>query len=220
MSKKTPSDEYLQNIEYYKRMHKEGFNLTNGKHTNADLAYNGRSTLFFAKLIKDIINKNQINSMLDYGCGKGFFYDNSFEINNKKIKSLRDYWKVEVDLYDPCYKNNSIINENKIYDLVISVDVLEHIPEQDVDWVLERIISKAKKYVFMNVACYPAVALLPNGKNAHININNQDWWAKKIINIKKKFVDTKIICVCALKENGKRILFPLQFDDKITNYSK
>ena len=67
------------------------------------------------------------------------------------------------------------------------------------------------------------IPFVPQGcrcENAHININNQDWWAKKIINIKKKFVDTKIICVCALKENGKRILFPLQFDDKITNYSK
>ena len=61
----------------------------------------------------------------------------------------------------------------------------KNIPSQDIEWVLERIISKAKKYVFINLACYPAVALLPNGKNAHININDPDWWYKKILIFKK-----------------------------------
>ena len=215
-----PSKEYLKNIEFYKKMHKDGFSLTNGAQINHAEAYNGRSTVAFARLIKDIINKNQIKTMLDYGCGKGFFYDNSFEIKGLKINSLRDYWDAKIDLYDPCYEKNSFIDESKIYDLVISIDVLEHIPTQDIDWVLENIFSKAKQYVFINVACYSAFALLPNGANAHINVNDQHWWAEKIIKFKKKYKDIKIICICSLKENGKRILFPLQFDDKIINYDK
>ena len=220
MSKTMPSKEYFDNIELYKKMHKDGFSLVNGDQRNPDEAYNGRSTLSFAKLIKEIIHKNQITNMLDYGCGKGFFYDNPFEVKGLKVKSLRDFWDIKIDLFDPCYENYSVIDENKIYDLVISIDVLEHIPEQDIDWVLERIISKAKKYVFINVACYSAAALLPNGKNAHINVNNQNWWFEKILSFKKKYKDVKIITICSLVESGKRILFPLQFDDKITNYSK
>ena len=220
MPKNTPSKEYFKNIEYYKQMHKDGYSLINGYRYSGDKSYTGISTIGFAKLIKDIINKNQINSMLDYGCGKGFFYENSFEVNGQQFEPLKDYWDIEIDLYDPCYENYSIINENKMYDLVISIDVLEHIPAEDIDWVLDRIISKAKKYVFINVACYKAVALLPNGENAHININNENWWAEKIVNLKKKFIDVKIICVCSLKDNGKRVFFPLQFDDKITNYDK
>ena len=220
MSKTMPSKEYLKNLEFYKKMHRDGFNLINGDKRSPDEAYNGRSTLVFAKLIRDIIQKNQITNMLDYGCGKGFFYDNSFEVKDLKIKSLRDYWGIKIDLFDPCYENYSIINEDNIYDMVISIDVLEHIPEQDIDWVLDRIIGKAKKYVFINVACYSAAALLPNGNNAHININNHKWWFEKILNFKKKYGDVKIICICSLVENGKRILFPLQFDDKITNYKK
>ena len=219
MSKIMPSKEYLKNIEFYKQMHKDGFNLINGSTRSPDEAYNGRSTLVFAKLIRDIIHRNKITNMLDYGCGKGFFYDNSFTFKDLKIKSLREYWDIKIDLFDPCYRNYSVIDEKKIYDLVISIDVLEHIPEQDIDWVLDRIIGKAKKYVFMNVACYSAAALLPNGENAHININNHKWWFKKILNFKKKYGGVKIICICSLNENGKRILFPLQFDDKITNYS-
>ena len=220
MSKIMPSKEYLKNLEFYKKMHRDGFNLKNGDRRSPDEAYNGRSTLIFAKLIKDIIHRNQITNMLDYGCGKGFFYDNSFEIKDLKIKSLKDYWGIKIDLYDPCYENYSFIDENKIYDLVISIDVLEHIPEQDIDWVLDKIISKAKKYVFINVACYSAAALLPNGDNAHININNQSWWFEKILHFKKKYGDVKIICICSIVENGKIVLFPLQFDDKIINYDK
>ena len=220
MSKIMPSKEYLKNLEFYKKMHRDGFNLKNGDRRSPDEAYNGRSTLIFAKLIKGIIHRNQITNMLDYGCGKGFFYDNSFEIKDLKIKSLKDYWGIKIDLYDPCYENYSFIDENKIYDLVISIDVLEHIPEQDIDWVLDKIISKAKKYVFINVACYSAAALLPNGDNAHININNQSWWFEKILHFKKKYGDVKIICICSIVENGKIVLFPLQFDDKIINYDK
>ena len=213
-----PSKEYLKNIQYYKQMHKNGYSCFNGYQYSADKAFNGISTIGYAKLIKDIINKNEINSMLDYGCGKGFYYENSFEINGEQFKPLKDYLDIEIDLYDPCYEKYSTIDENKMFDLVISLDVLEHIPKEDIDWVLDRIIGKAKKYVFLNIACYSAIALLPNGDNAHININNHKWWFEKILNFKKKYGDIKIICICILDQNGKHVPFPLQFDDKITNY--
>jgi len=48
-------------------MHLEGYNLSNGKIRAPNDAYNGKSTLIFAKLIKQIIKKNKINTMLDYG---------------------------------------------------------------------------------------------------------------------------------------------------------
>ena len=103
--------------------------------------------------------------------------------------------------------------------MTICIDVLEHIPSQDIDWVLYKIFNKTKKYVFINVACYPAIALLPNGKNAHININNPQWWHKKILQHKKKFLNLKIICICTLKKEKETSYFPLQYDDKLSNYS-
>ena len=60
--------------------------------------------------------------------------------------------------------------------------------------------------------------LLAYKKNTHIN--NQNWWYEKILCFKKKYQCIKIITICSLVENDKRILFPLQFDDKITNYSE
>ena len=219
MYKEHPSKEYLENIKYYKEMHTEGYHLIDGRKRNADEAYDGKSTINYAFIIKKIIKKNQILSMLDYGCGKGYFYKNSFRIGDQQIKSLKNYWKIDIDLYDPCYAEHELINEDKVYDLTICVDVLEHIPSQDINWILYKIFKKTKKFIFLNVACYPAIALLPNGQNAHININKPDWWHKKIVEFKNKFINLKVICICALKEDGKISYFPLQYDDKITNYT-
>ncbi len=214
-----PSKQYLENIEYYKKMHLEGYNLIDGRKRSPQDAYDGKSTLIYATLIKEIIKKNNIKNILDYGCGKAFYYENKtnlYDINNQSLKQL---WQVDIDLYDPCYEDRSNIEENKKYDLVLCIDVLEHIPQIDIDWVLNRLISKANKYLFINVACYPAIALLPNGENAHINLNNPDWWHKKILKLKKNNKFCKIICICTLKENGEVKYFPLQYDDKLSNYN-
>ncbi|MDC0498315.1 hypothetical protein OAO21_04025 [Alphaproteobacteria bacterium] len=219
MSNSQPSTEYIKNLEYYKKMHVDGYKLSNGKIRISDEAYNGKSTLIFAKLIKEIISKNKINNMLDYGCGKGFFYKNPSNQNGLQIKSLRNYWDIDIDLYDPCFEENSNLNEDKNYDLLICVDVLEHIPKEDIYWILEKLLTKAKKYLFINVACYPAIALLPNGKNAHINIQPPKWWHEKFLNFQDKLQDIKVICICTIIEDGKYKYFPLQYNDKLTNYS-
>lgn len=219
MPSSIPSKEYFNNLEYYKKMHSQGYSLTNGKVRSADEAYNGKSTLIFAKLIKQIIAKNKILTMLDYGCGKGYFYENSFNKYGIKSDSLRSYWGINIDLYDPCYKKNCNLNENKNYDLVICVDVLEHIPSIDIDWVLEKLLIKTKKYLFINVACHPAIALLPNGENAHVNINTPKWWHEKFLNFRDKLKNIKVICICSIKENDKFEYFPLQYNDNLSNYS-
>jgi hypothetical protein len=193
MSNSQQSKEYFKNIEYYKKMHLEGYKLSDGKLRTSDEAYNG--------------------------CGKGFFYKNPSNQYGLQIKSLRDYWDIDVDLYDPCFEENSNLNENKYYDLVICVDVLEHIPTNDIDWVLEKLLTKTKKYLFINIACFPAIALLPNGKNAHINIQPPKWWHEKFLNFQDKLKNIKVICICTIVENKKFKYFPLQYNDKLTNYS-
>ena len=219
MTKEQPSKQYLENIKFYKKMHLEGYKLVDGRKRDPINSYDGKSTLIYAKLIKQIIKKNQIKTLLDYGCGKGFYYENPSNSYGLQIKSLKDYWGIDIDLYDPCFERNSFLDENKKYEMVICVDVLEHIPAGDIEWVLEKLFNKAKKYIFINVACHPAIALLPNGKNAHINVKTPEWWHQKILNFKKNLNEIKVICICTLKENGKHQHFPLQYDDKLTNYS-
>lgn len=218
-TEKRPSEEYFKNINFYKEIHQKGYKSRKGIFVNNEDAYHGGSTREFAIIIKKIIQKNNIKNMLDYGCGKGFFYDNSFYLKEEKIDSLRKLWDIEIDLYDPCYEKYSYLSENKKYDMVICIDVLEHVPKDDLDWILDKIFSLSKKYIFLNVACYYANALLPNGSNAHINVNDKDWWFKKILEFKKKYEELKIICICSYKLENKRMkLVPLQYDDEIINY--
>ena len=41
---------------------------------------------------------------------------------------------------------------------------------------LEVFSSYANRLVVLNIACYKATALLPNGKNAHVTVRDPMWW--------------------------------------------
>ncbi len=46
----------------------------------------------------------------------------------------------------------------------------------DIPFVVNELFQLAEHLVIVNVACYPAAALLPNGENAHISVRPADWW--------------------------------------------
>ena len=97
-------------------------------------------------------------------------------------------------------------------------DRSQTVPQEDIDVVLEQISRLSNKYIFLNVGCYEAAALLPNGENAHINIQEPKWWYDKMLKIINNRKNLKIICNCTIVNNGKLKVFPLEFNDKINNY--
>jgi len=218
MFKNYPSKEYFKNLNYYKDMHKYGYQLIDGRKRDSKDAYDGKSTLAFAPIIKEIIKKENINNMIDYGCGKGNFYSKSFDLEGKLIPPLRKFWDIEIKLYDPCYEKYSKFEKDETFDLLICIDVLEHIPESDIEWILDRFFKISKKYIFINVACYEAIALLPDGENAHINIQKPIWWLNKLEKFLKNNKEIKVICICTVKDNGKIKHIPLECGCKIKDY--
>jgi hypothetical protein len=219
-SKRNPSKSYLNNIDYYKIMHETGYKKIDGTKREPENAYDGKSTIPFAKIIKKIILKNKCNSLLDYGCGKAKYYFEKFDFEGENFPNLKDYWGgINIDLYDPCYKKFNNLTKEKV-DISICVDVLEHIPLEDIDWVLSEFISLTNKFVFINVACSPAVALLPNGKNAHINLQQPQWWKNKLNEFAKEFENLKIICTCSyiLQSNGETKWAFVEIRDNISKY--
>ena len=217
-SKKNPSKEYLQNLSYYKEMHKNGFQRLD-KFICKDNAYDGISTRQFVNIIKKIIDVNECESLLDYGCGKAKYYYKSFQTNKANYPSLKDYWNVEVNLYDPCYEKYNRLTCKKV-DLTICIDVLEHIPSVDINWVLRDFFLLTKKIVFIDVACYEASALLPNGQNAHINIQAYDWWENQLIKCALEFKGIKIIAFCNfLADNNKMVHRCIEINDTFEKYS-
>ena len=82
--------------------------------------------------------------------------------------------------------------------------MLEHIAEQDIDYVLTQILSRSNKVVFLNISCRPAVKHFKEGKfkgkNVHISVFDPSWWGHKIENIWNKFNHLKIYTLCDTKE--------------------
>ena len=220
-SKGNPSKSYLKNIDYYKTMHETGYKIIDDIKQGPENAYDGKSTIPFAKFIKKIIVENKYNSLLDYGCGKGKYYFEKFNFEGEKFPNLKDYWggEININLYDPCYKKFNNLIKKKV-DVSICIDVLEHIPLEDLDWVLSEFISLTNKFVFISVSCSPAVALLPNGKNAHINLQQPRWWKNKLNEIAKEFEDLKILCTCAydVSKNGDAKYAFIEIRDNFKKY--
>ena len=77
--------------------------------------------------------------------------------------------------YDPGVEKFSKLPDG-MFDGVIAVDVMEHIPTEDAEWVLDQIMSYSNKVVFLNIACFEALKTFKNGKNVHISVHSPDWW--------------------------------------------
>jgi hypothetical protein len=85
---------------------------------------------------------------------------------------------------------------------VISTDALEHCPEQDMPWILEEIFAAARRFVYANVASYPAVKLLPNGENAHSTQRPANWWSALVSEVAGRH--SGVIYQIKIKEAAKK----------------
>ena len=191
------SREYEETLKIYKKLHVEGTEFDNAQNT-----FDGKSLKFFFRPIKQIINSTKSNSIIDFGCGKAKYYFENVKIENVTYNNIADFWKVQkYFLYDPGVKNFSKYPTKKA-DGLICIDVVEHIPEQDVINFIEELFRLANKFIFVVIACYPAKKKLPDGRNVHLSIKTIDDWKKIILEIKGKYpyVSPYIICATGRKK--------------------
>jgi SAM-dependent methyltransferase len=126
--------------------------------------------------IYEIIKNNNIKTILDYGCGKAKFH--SILFNNKKIPGSP--LGIDITKYDPAiaqYANKP----TGTYDLVLCIDVMEHVQEDKVDEVLKDIFQLfSNRSIFNNYLLSCNCRYYLNGKNAHYTIKEPDWWKEKL----------------------------------------
>jgi hypothetical protein len=134
----------------------------------------GEALAEYKHQIFQIIKNNNVKTILDYGCGKAKFH--SILFNNRKVPGSP--MGINITPYDPAVAQFSNKPTGQ-YDLVLCIDVMEHVQEDKVDEVLKDIFSYSNK-VFLTITCYPAMQVLPNGKNAHYTIKEPDWWKEKL----------------------------------------
>lgn len=144
----------IKNRELYAELHES--NPTYG-------AFSSLLMEFILPIAEDL-NPRQI---LDYGCGKSTLVD-----------ELSEALDCEPIRYDPCMEQYNISPDSPV-DLVLNTDVLEHVPEVELDSVLAD-IKKTSSNVIFHIPTTYAAAILPDGSNAHCTVKPSPWWLDKL----------------------------------------
>lgn len=178
-------------ISLYTKMAQEGyFDKQNGELKKKDKVYSDFELHRFRKVAKDIFSRNGIRSVLDYGCG-GSDWDNQLIFDGVSAKA---YFEVDsVKRYEPARD----IDERGVVDLVSCFDVLEHIHISDIPLVVRELFSFSRRSLLVNVACYPASAMLPTGENAHITVRKPDFWVGVFSTIAIEFPEVEVNLFCS-----------------------
>lgn len=134
----------------------------------------GFTSTIFKEHIQACLNDIKPKSILEFGCGQSILID--------KLVHDAEYYR-----YDPAIPKFSTIPVESA-DFIINTDVLEHIPEKDLDDVIATMKS-ITDHVFYNIATDYANEILPNGENAHCSVWGADKWLKII---QKHFPDAEV----------------------------
>lgn len=202
-SRNNPSPKYQELVAIYRTLHLEG---DAALQYQAKDMFKGYTMLNSAAAIRSYITRTHAQTILDYGCGKGQQYEaRNVEIPGKGlVNSVQEYWGVDsITRYDPAYTPFSTLPEGT-FDGVICTDVLEHCPEMDIPWILSELFRYAERFVYANVASYPAKKTLPNGENAHCTIQPPQWWKQRILEAAETNPDV-IYNFCIINKQGESL---------------
>ncbi|MCF7975665.1 MAG: class I SAM-dependent methyltransferase [Phycisphaerae bacterium] len=130
----------------------------------------------FTHHIQVLISELRPKSILNYGCGQTSLHEDLGLFG-------ADFFR-----YDPGIPELSKLPVGKA-DFLINTDVLEHIPEGNLDEVLSKMAS-ISSLAFFNIATRPAKEFLSNGKNAHCNIMTASQWKERLA---KHFPEVQLV---------------------------
>lgn len=122
--------------------------------------------------VKKHVQLNGSKTLLDFGSGRGEQYS---------IGKLNEQFGIDasnVTCYDPGVKEFEILPD-QIFDCIVSTDVMEHIPEEEIPDAIRYITSHSKHFVYIVVFCGLAVKKFPDGTNVHVTIKHPDWWREQ-----------------------------------------
>ena len=127
-----------------------------GKYGTASLEYGG--------IVSQLVEQTSSETLLDYGCGS--------------MQNLRKVLDCDVLYlgYDPAVPEFS---RKAPSDLVVCIDVLEHIEPELLDNVLDDLQQLTKRWAFMTVHTGAARKTLSDGRNAHLIQQPPSWWLPK-----------------------------------------
>jgi hypothetical protein len=140
-------------IEHYRRTH-------------AREAY-GNTSVKYLRFLRPEIRIRAPRSILDYGCGQSLF-----------LEQLGLGPEVALLRYDPAIPAFAV-RPPSAADLLVNIDVLEHIEERDLDEVLSDMRALCRDAIIV-VDTAPARHRLEDGRDSHVTLKPHAWWRERI----------------------------------------
>jgi hypothetical protein len=125
----------------------------------------GKASVVFAPFVAEVIRRDRIQEMLDYGAGKGRL--------GEELEWLVP-WPLRIQRYEPAVPEWSARPEPSPF--VACIDVLEHIEPDLLPNVLDDLARVTAGTGLFTVATGPAMKILPDGRNAHLIQRPANWW--------------------------------------------
>ncbi len=125
----------------------------------------GADGYLWADLIAGIASMEGCRSVLDYGCGKGTLA--------KELAPTR----LHVDEYDPGIPGKDRIPLS--CDLVVALDVLEHIEPDCLDDVIKDLRVLARIALFVVISTKLSKRKMADGRDTHLSLHDDAWWIGK-----------------------------------------
>lgn len=177
-------------VELYKEMAENGYALSNGG--TVSNAYNDFELKKFRELVVPHFATFGIETVLDYGSGGSNWEEAGFD--SASGTSAKDFFNVkQIRKFEPARGLTDKVKS----DCVVCMDVLEHVFLADITSIVRDLFSLSKKLLVVNVACYHADALLPNGENAHITVREPSWWKGIFDALAGDFPATSVLLICS-----------------------
>ena len=126
----------------------------------------GTASLVYGEAVSGLVEASGSNTLLDYGCG-----------SKRSLASVLNC-DVLYQGYDPAVPEFS--KDPDPADLLVCIDVLEHIEPEHLDSVIEHLASKCKRLAFVTIHTGPAVKVLSDGRNAHLIQEDDAFWLPKL----------------------------------------
>jgi hypothetical protein len=127
----------------------------------------GATSIKAVRFLRPEIRLLRPRSILDYGCGQ-----------SRLLEALNLPFAVELLRYDPAIPAYAQKPE-QVVDLLLNIDVLEHIEEPDLDAVVADMAALCRNAIII-VDTKPATARLPDGRNAHVTVRPHAWWRERL----------------------------------------
>jgi hypothetical protein len=135
----------------------------------------GVACLGYVDTIANIVIGHDIQSMLDYGAGKGRLVP----ALSKTLQSNGHTGSLAVELYDPGVPEWNM--RPSPAELVTCIDVLEHVEPQYTLSVLHDLERVTDKICLITIGLKPARKVLSDGRNAHINLRPANEWIRLLL---------------------------------------